>query len=148
MARRSKLEDMAMGVVVVGAVFVTAIVKFFERVGFVIPAVVFAVILGIIFWNKTEKQKKQKIDLDNRRNFLLEKYGDVEVVNNIINQMVWVGQTVEQLRDSLGSPEDIDQKVLKTKKKEVYKYGHRGANRYMYRVTLDNDVVVGWDEKY
>ncbi|WP_437319749.1 hypothetical protein [Sorangium sp. So ce385] len=60
---------------------------------------------------------------------------------------LWVGMTAEMLTHSKGSPEDIDEKVLKTKTKHVYKYGQTGINRYALRVTLDNGVVTGWDDK-
>lgn len=62
-----------------------------------------------------------------RRKRLLLKYGDAEIVSRIIDRTIWTGETAEQLRDSLGRPPDIDQKVLKTKKKELWKYAHRGA---------------------
>lgn len=65
----------------------------------------------------------------------------------MIRKEVWVGETADQLRDSLGEPESVDQKVLKTKIKEVWKYGHQGGNRYKYRVNLDDNIVVGWDAK-
>lgn len=82
-----------------------------------------------------------------RRAALMEKYDDEELVDDLMNQSFWQGQTAEQLVDSLGKPHDIDQKVLKTKKKEVWKYEHQGGNRYGLRITLDNDHVVGWDQK-
>ena len=64
-----------------------------------------------------------------------------------MNSEFWVGQTAQQLRESIGDPVDIDQKVLKTKKKEVWKYFPQGKRRYGLRITLENDEVVGWDEK-
>ena len=59
----------------------------------------------------------------------------------------WQGQTEEQLLDSLGKPKDIDQKVLKTKTKEIWKYNETGKNRYALKITLENGKVVGWDQK-
>ncbi len=75
------------------------------------------------------------------------KYQDKEVVDNIMRRQFWQGQTAEQLIDAIGEPEDIDVKVLKTKKKEIWKYDHQRGNRYELRITLDNDVVVGWEQK-
>ena len=147
MGRRSKLENMAIGVLIIVGAAITAIVKLFEKVGFVIPAVILTITLIIYLWSKSDKAKRTKLEAEKRCRYLMAKYGDKETVNNIINKAIWVGQTEEQLRESLGAPEDIDQKVLKTKKKEVWKYGHKGGNRYMYRITLDDDEVVGWDEK-
>lgn len=147
MAKLTKLETYAIGIVAVIGIAVSAVVKFFETVGFVIPSVILASIAAIYFWNRSAKAKEKEIAAQNRQTYLVEKYGDEEIVNRIINETIWIGQTEEQLRESLGHPEDIDQKVLKTKKKEVWKYGHRGGNRYAYRITLDNDVIIGWDEK-
>lgn len=59
----------------------------------------------------------------------------------------WHGQTAEQLVDSIGSPLGVDKKLLKTMKQEVWKYNSRGINRYGLRITLDNDIVSGWDHK-
>ncbi|AWK83236.1 hypothetical protein BST98_07060 [Photobacterium damselae] len=97
---------------------------------------------GIVFylWSKSNKTKK-------RREYLIDKYKDLSLVEDLMNQYFWVGQTAEQLIDSLGHPVDIEQKILKTKKKEVWKYSHQGGNRYSLRITLDNDHVVGWDQK-
>ncbi len=78
---------------------------------------------------------------------LMAKYQDKEVVDNIMRRQFWQGQTAEQLIDAIGEPEDIDVKVLKTKKKEIWKYDHQRGNRYELRITLDNDVVVGWEQK-
>lgn len=75
------------------------------------------------------------------------KYKDENLVDELLNETFWQGQTAEQLRDSLGEPLDIDQKVLKTKVKEVWKYEQTGKNRYGLKITLDDGVVVGWDQK-
>jgi hypothetical protein len=82
-----------------------------------------------------------------RRKRLMEKYGDAEIVDRIMNKMVWQGMTVDHLVDALGKPVAIDRKVLKTKTNHTYKYGQTGKNRFSRRVMLENDVVVGWDFK-
>jgi hypothetical protein len=41
----------------------------------------------------------------------------------------------------------VDRKLLKTMKREIWKYNPRGVNRYGLRITLDNDIVSGWDHK-
>ena len=102
---------------------------------FVIVGII--VLIGVSIW-ANERSKQQ------RRQALLEKYGDPEIVDAIMNKNFWVGQTHEQLRDSLGAPVDVDEQVLKTKVKHTWKYQRRGRNRYGLRVTLDNGVVVGW----
>ncbi len=73
------------------------------------------------------------------------KYGPGPELNDILNQVIWSGETAEQVRDSLGEPQALESLARKTKKKEIWKYGHEGGNRYRLRVTLDDDVVVSWD---
>ncbi len=47
----------------------------------------------------------------------------------------------------LGQPVAVDEKVLKTKTKRTFKYRPVGVNRYALRVYLDDDQVVGWEDK-
>ncbi|MEI7075958.1 DUF2845 domain-containing protein [Pectobacterium versatile] len=83
----------------------------------------------------------------NRRAKLMNKYGDAALVDRLMKRMFWQGQSKEQLLDSLGKPLDIDQKVLKTKVKEVWKYNQTGKGRYALRITIENGEVIGWDKK-
>jgi len=136
----TKAQSGAIGIFVVGAAFIVGAAKFIESVGFVVPAVVLAVIIGAVWLHKVVKKER-------RLSYLREKYGDEEIAQNMMNQNIWQGQTAGQLLDSIGQPEDIDNKVLKTKKKEIWKYQNRGGNRYGLRITLENDEVVGWDQK-
>jgi outer membrane protein assembly factor BamE (lipoprotein component of BamABCDE complex) len=66
---------------------------------------------------------------------------------SVSSNQVREGQTSEQLRVLLGNPLSVDTKFTKTRKCEIWKYNRRGTNRYGLRIILDNDVVVGWDEK-
>ena len=82
-----------------------------------------------------------------RREAIYAKYGHTEIAERIINKTVWVGESAAQLRDSLGAPVDTDERVLKTKRKETWKYAQRGKNRFGLRIVVENGLVVGWDEK-
>ncbi len=82
-----------------------------------------------------------------RLTYLREKYGDEEVVQRIMRRVMWQGQTAEQLRDAVGNPLAVDNKVMATRKRETWKYRRAGSNRYRLRITLDDDVVIGWDQK-
>ncbi|MFQ2643806.1 MULTISPECIES: hypothetical protein [Aeromonas] len=82
-----------------------------------------------------------------RREYLTKKYGDIYLVERLMKRMFWQGQSKEQLLDSIGKPIDIDQKVLKTKVKETWKYNKTGKGRYALRITIENGEVVGWDQK-
>lgn len=116
------------------------IIQLGESAGWIpLILVVLSIITFFIFYKKLKTKK--------RRQMLIEKYHDESLVEDLMKELFWQGQTSEQLYDSLGAPHDIDQKVLKTKKKEIWKYNHLGGNRYGLRITLDNDSVVGWDKK-
>ncbi len=82
-----------------------------------------------------------------RRKHLIERYSDPGIADRIMQAQLWRGQTAEQLREALGKPADVDQTVLKTKTKEVWKYQPTGKRRYAVKVTLDDGVVVGWEDK-
>jgi hypothetical protein len=108
------------------------------------PALVIILfILGVValmVWSNASSAKA-------RRERIYQKYGRTEVAERLIKKTAWVGETAEQLRDSLGPPLDIDEKVLKTKRREVWKYVRKGKNRYGLKFTVENGVLVGWDEK-
>ncbi len=78
---------------------------------------------------------------------LLAKYGDDKVVQALLTQTIWQGMTVEQLRDSWGEPAAVEQKVMKTKVREVFKYKPVGKNRFRDKVTLEDGIITGWDQK-
>jgi hypothetical protein len=140
-ARRTKKADSAaIGFILFILVPLVLLGKFFDAVGYVFPAVLVASAFAAYIWNKSHQRKKRLF-------YLGSKYNDPEIVEKIMNGTIWQGQTAEQLRDALGEPAALDDKVLKTKKKEIWKYGHQGANRYNLRVTLENDEVIGWDSR-
>lgn len=113
---------------------------------FLIIALIIIVVIGIVLVS-AYKNKKRREDVERRRAALLAKYYDAKIVDMIMRHMFWQGQSQEQLLDSLGRPADIDQKVMKTKVKEIWKYNQTGTNRFGLRITIENNVVVGWDQK-
>lgn len=104
-------------------------------------------LVGLVVLIARHRSQAKHAELEARRAWLMSKYGDKAIVTKIMAPTLWVGETTEQLRDSIGAPVDIDQKVLKTKTKETWKYGQRGPNRFALRITVENGTVVGWDEK-
>lgn len=99
----------------------------------------FVAIVVLNAWLTTKRNKE-------RRRLLSLKYPS-SIVDRIMSGSIWVGQNEEMLGESLGEPVDIDQKVMKTKRREVWKYHHRGGNRYGLRITVENGEVSRWDEK-
>jgi hypothetical protein len=72
--------------------------------------------------------------------YLKEKYGnDMDVVNAILGEKFWQGQSSEQLLDSLGKPDAIDRQVLKTKIKEVWKYQETRKNRCWVKTVIKHE---------
>jgi hypothetical protein len=88
------------------------------------------------------EQRRARID------YLMSRHGgDEGLVARIDAGELWVGQTADQLRDAYGEPEDIDEKVMKTKRREIWKYDQVGTNRFSTKITLDDGVVAGWDKR-
>lgn len=101
----------------------------------VIAIVIFVIAVFAVFADKAKRKR------------LFEIYKDLVLVEKLMEGTYWVGQTKRELIDSLGIPKDISEKVLKTKTKEIYKYYKTGNNRYDLKITLENNVVIGWDKK-
>ena len=116
------------------------IAGFFKAIGLVLPLVLIGIAIVIYVLVKILGKRA-------RKSALLEKYGDETIVAALMDRSLWQGQTAMQVADSIGRPVAIDNKVLKTKKKEIWKYHPQGGNRFNLRVTLENDIVVGWENK-
>lgn len=82
-----------------------------------------------------------------RRKVLMAKYGDQAAVDKIMRHMIWQGMTADQVSDALGEPELKEQKVMKTKTVETWKYGQKTRTQFRWRITIEDGVVTGWEEK-
>ncbi len=141
MARRmTKAESKALTTLIIIALPIVGIIKLFEAVGWVIPAIFTVGVIVLFIWYKHNKKQK-------RLSYLRAKYQNEEVAQKIFQGYFWQGQSDEQLRDSLGSPVDVDRKVLKTKTREIWKYHHQGSNRFGLRITVEDGYVTGWDKR-
>jgi len=81
-----------------------------------------------------------------RRERLTQKFG-AAAAEKIERHEIWQGATVEMLVESRGTPAEVDERVMATKTKHVYKYDQFGKNRFRLRITIENGIVVGWEEK-
>jgi hypothetical protein len=139
--RTTKAEAGGLGLLLlVFGVIMVGIGKVLHVTGLVAPSIICIAGIGAFVWHKKSQRKK-------RLEYLRNKYRDDAILQHILDHHFWQRQTSEQLIDSLGNPTNVDKKVLKTRKRDVWKYNHRGANRYGLRITLDNDVVIGWVQK-
>lgn len=138
--RRNKAGEAVFGALVVLGSIAWLIAKALDAVGAVaVFGVFFLLPVVFVFIKYVQKQK--------RLQYLRDKYRNEEIVQRIMNRLFWQGQTAEQLRDSVGTPLTVDNKVMATRKREVWKYNSIGRRRYALRITLDDDVVIGWDQK-
>jgi hypothetical protein len=141
MARRvSKAENALFAVLVLIGLPIYGLSKFFQSAGWVFPTMVVVAIAAFAIWYQYDKKQK-------RLSYLRDKYRNEVLVQRIFNGNFWEGQSAEQLHDSLGPPVAVDNKLLKTKTKEIWKYRHQGSNRFALRITLENGFVSGWDKK-
>jgi hypothetical protein len=88
---------------------------------------------------EAERQYVRQTDLTNRFGY--------EIASRILAQQIWLGQTQEMLFEARGHPVATEERVLKTKTRHVHKFDWISGRRYALRVTLENGVVVGWDDK-
>lgn len=136
--RKTRPGDLLMGALLVIGVIVIAAADNSMGAGGLLAVVILAA-AGIVFFKYAQRQR--------RLEYLRDKYTDEEIVQRIMRRGMWQGQTAEQLRDSIGNPMAVDNKIMATRKREIWKYKRMGRNRYGLRITLDNDVVIGWDQK-
>ena len=144
MPRRKKSLDAAglgvlivLGLIVMAVQAIVHVTEFAE--GWIFILLIIAAIVLVFVLKAAAKRKKLE--------YLMGKYGNEQIVSLVYSHKYWQGQTAEQLTDSLGNPQCVDRKLLKTMKREVWKYNQRGVNRYGLRITLDNDIVNSWDHK-
>ena len=95
-------------------------------------------------WEQQEHERRKQEAAQRRLDDLTRRFGG-SAAHRILQGEVWQGQSAAALLEALGPPADSDQKVMKTKTKTVYKWGHVSGNRYAVRVTVENGVVIGWE---
>src|ERR1700727_1163245 len=90
--------------------------------------IVVVIVVGGIYWGLRALRRKS----------LMDKYGDPILVDRLMRREIWEGQTAGQLLDSRGNPVTKDQKVLKTKTSDVWKYKPMGKGQYRLRIFVEN----------
>jgi len=110
--------------------------------------IILAIAAGIAIYYLIKVSNRRKAErLKARRDALIAKYGSEDIADKIIAKKIWQGMTTEQLGESWGKPQDIDDSVLKTKTKATWKYGRIAKNRYSQKVMIEDGQVVGWENK-
>lgn len=104
-------------------------------------------VIIILFWAAVIYFAIRVVKYQRRLARIRQKYVDPDVVRQIMRRKAWQGMTEEMLVDSWGKAEEKDEKSYKTKTKKILKYGRSGKNRFANRVTVENGIVVGFDQK-
>ena len=81
------------------------------------------------------------------RRIIDSKYEFKDDVRRILKKELWIGETLEQVVDSFGQPEDIEEKVSQTKTRRILKYGRDKKMRFRLVIVVENGLVVGWNRK-
>lgn len=92
------------------------------------------------------REEARKAREEKRKRKLTDRFGP-DVAQRILSKEFWQGATHEMIAESLGAPLEIDEKVLKSKTKHVYKYNELGKGRYALRVMFEDGICVGWEDK-
>jgi len=130
--------------VVVGAIFLALSAAYeWAKNNLLIVGVV---VIGLIAWVLIARREASK-RREARFRDLVARFGSEEIARDIMEQKFWTGQTEEMLVEALGTPEAVDKQVLKTKRKEIWKYDERRKNQFALKITIENGRVVAWDKK-
>jgi hypothetical protein len=93
-----------------------------------------------------ESQRREEADRRRqRREQLVARFG-VEAADMILAGKLWVGATSEMVVAALGPPDATSERVFKTKTRRIHKYRPLGRGKFGLKVTLEDSVVIGWDE--
>ncbi|WP_261503670.1 hypothetical protein [Burkholderia multivorans] len=81
-----------------------------------------------------------------RENKIRSKYSE-EVAEKILAGKFWIGQSKNELRDSIGLPEKIETQQNSKNSKEIWKFFHKESNRIRLKITMTDGVVTQIDRK-
>ena len=90
---------------------------------------------------ETDKENKKK-----RKDELIAKYGEDEA-NRMLNGEIWMGMTAEQVLETIGKPDMVDQKQMAKCSREVLKWRESGKRRIAYQITCDDGIVTGISDR-
>lgn len=59
----------------------------------------------------------------------------------------WEGATREMICEACGYPDEVEERVMKSKTRHVLKYRAESGRKIRLRVVLEDGIVVGWESK-
>lgn len=90
-------------------------------------------------------EARAKWNFDYRQS-LIARFGQ-EGAAAFVQRQIWYGAPRDAVLELYGNPVSVDDKMLKTKVVEVFKYQPLAKNRYGLKVTLENGAVTEWETK-
>lgn len=91
-----------------------------------------------------EAERRRKADWKAKRLAEADPRWGSDVAERLVAKELWVGETEEQVLFSFGKPAAVEESVLKTKTKRVFKYDPQPRG-FGLKIRFDNGKVVGWD---
>lgn len=82
-----------------------------------------------------------------RRDMIEQAYANSPYKLDILNGSIRQGMTANMVVAAWGPPAAIERKVLKTKTREILKYGPGPGRSFANKVTIENGIVVGWEQR-
>jgi len=114
----------------------------------IIIFLVVAVISVIWHLSKESAEQSRKDEEERLRQEMIEQaYANSPYKLDILNGSIRQGMTANMVVAAWGPPAAIDRKVLKTKTKEVLKYGPGPGRSFANKVMIEDGIVVGWEQR-
>lgn len=111
----------------------------------IVGGVLLVLTLVIAFKVSERRDKERAAAREARYEGLKARFG-ADIARNIMDGKYWQGATFEMMRESLGHPEDVKEKVFKAKTSTTHYYRQLSPQRYGLKIHFENGEVVGWDE--
>lgn len=109
---------------------------------------VLAIISVIWHLSKGSAEQSRKAEAERLRREMIEQaYANSPYKLDILNGSIRQGMTANMVVSAWGPPAAIDRKVLKTKTKEILKYGPGPGRSFANKVTIEDGIVVGWEQR-
>lgn len=115
--------------------------------------VVYSVKLFKKFWTtkKYQRRERQYLQLCNQLmthlQYVANKYQSEQIAIKIVTKNVWIGETKEQLLESLGEPIKVTERVKKNSIVESYYYNQINGRSFAFVIRIENDRVIEWITK-
>lgn len=115
--------------------------------GIVILLVLVVVFVAVLSF-KDSAARNRKAEAERLRREAIDRdYAGSPFRQDILDGSIRQGMTIDMVVAAWGPPAAVDRKVLKTKTKAVLKYGPGPGRSFANKVTIEDGIVVGWEQR-